>query len=109
MLRRPRNVVVEADPPNRGRSSNSEWRKITLKYRVLGYQSRPETLDHRIVGPRARGNSLQAGVGLKVNTGGVVDYFVNYDLYVTNHYRSLNASLGLGFVFYCPRNNGLIG
>jgi uncharacterized protein with beta-barrel porin domain len=53
----------------------------------------------RVVGPRARGNSFQAGVGLKVNTGGVVDFFVNYDLDVSNHYRSHNASLGLGFEF----------
>jgi outer membrane autotransporter protein len=54
---------------------------------------------YKIHGTRARGNSFQAGAGLKVNTGGIVDFFINYDLDVSDGYYSHNASLGLGFEF----------
>jgi outer membrane autotransporter protein len=58
-----------------------------------------ESGSSKIYGTRARGNSGQVGVGLKVDTGGVVDFFVNYDLDVAKGYHSHNASLGLGFEF----------
>jgi outer membrane autotransporter protein len=63
----------------------------------VGFVGAPGTA--KIVGTRARGDSLQAGVSLKINTGGVVDFFVNYDLDASNGYHSHNASLGMGFEF----------
>jgi outer membrane autotransporter protein len=53
----------------------------------------------RIVGARAYGNSFQAGTGVKVNTGGPFDAFVNYDLDVTDGYRTHKASAGVGVEF----------
>jgi outer membrane autotransporter protein len=55
--------------------------------------------EYQITGTRSRGNSFQAGVGLKINTGGAVDAFINYDLDISQGYRSHNASLVIGFVF----------
>jgi outer membrane autotransporter protein len=63
----------------------------------VGFVGSPQTFE--ITGTRSRGNSFQAGVGLKVNTGGVVDAFVNYDLDASKDYISHSASLGLGFEF----------
>ncbi|MDR2300926.1 MAG: autotransporter domain-containing protein [Deltaproteobacteria bacterium] len=54
---------------------------------------------YKIHGTRPRGNSFQAGVGLKINTGRVADIFVNYDLDVSSGYSSHTASVGLGFEF----------
>jgi hypothetical protein len=65
-----------------------------MDYSIVGYDEKSEA-----TGTRSRGNSFQAGVGLKINTGGIVDAFVNYDLDVAQGYRSHNASLGLGFEF----------
>ncbi|MDR2387983.1 MAG: autotransporter domain-containing protein [Deltaproteobacteria bacterium] len=53
----------------------------------------------KIHGTRPRGNSFQAGLGLKINTGRIVDIFVNYDLDVSRNYTSHTASVGLGFEF----------
>jgi outer membrane autotransporter protein len=53
----------------------------------------------KIVGTRARDDSFQAGVGLKINTGSTLDVFANYDLETSRGYHSHNASLGLGFEF----------
>jgi outer membrane autotransporter protein len=63
----------------------------------VGFVGSPET--YEITGTRSRSNSFQAGLGLKVNTGGVVDAFVNYDLDTSKDYLSHSASLGLGFEF----------
>jgi outer membrane autotransporter protein len=54
---------------------------------------------YRMVGARNRNGSGQFGLGLKVDTGGVVDCFVNYDLDFAEGYHSHNASLGIGFEF----------
>jgi outer membrane autotransporter protein len=54
---------------------------------------------YEITGTRPRGNSFQAGAGLKVNTGGSLDVFVNYDLDAAKNYLGHSASLGLGFEF----------
>ncbi|MDR1110235.1 MAG: autotransporter domain-containing protein [Deltaproteobacteria bacterium] len=53
----------------------------------------------RIVGLKPHANSLQAGAGLKVNTGGALDVFLNYDLDAAKDYRGHNGSLGVGFEF----------
>jgi outer membrane autotransporter protein len=84
---------------------------VTPEFR-LGYNFAVKKLDNemrvgfvgsddtaRIIGTRARGNSFQAGVGLKINTGGVLDAFVNYDLDAAHRYVSHNASIGIGFEF----------
>ncbi|MDR3154703.1 MAG: autotransporter domain-containing protein, partial [Deltaproteobacteria bacterium] len=46
----------------------------------------------------ARG-SFQVGAGLKVDTGGPVDIFVNYDLNVASGFTDHKASAGIGFQF----------
>jgi outer membrane autotransporter protein len=53
----------------------------------------------RIAGIKARTNTFQAGAGIKINTGGVVDIFANYDLDAGDGYKNHNGSLGLGFEF----------
>jgi hypothetical protein len=53
----------------------------------------------KINGTRSRGNSFQAGFSLKINTGGRLDAFINYDLDLSKHFRSHTASVGLGFKF----------
>jgi outer membrane autotransporter protein len=63
----------------------------------VGFVGSAET--YEITGTRSRGNSFQAGLGLKVNTGGVLDAFVNYDLDTSKDYLSHSASIGLGFEF----------
>jgi outer membrane autotransporter protein len=52
-----------------------------------------------VLGIRSRRNTFQAGAGVKVNTGGALDFFVNYDLDAASGYKSHNASIGLGFEF----------
>ncbi|MDR1487739.1 MAG: autotransporter outer membrane beta-barrel domain-containing protein, partial [Deltaproteobacteria bacterium] len=49
--------------------------------------------------PRSIRNTFQVGAGIKINTGGPVDFFANYDLDVASGYKSHNASLGLGIEF----------
>ncbi|MDR0356674.1 MAG: autotransporter domain-containing protein [Deltaproteobacteria bacterium] len=53
----------------------------------------------RIGGIEARSHTFQAGTGVKVNTGGLLDVFVNYDLDAGSGYKNHNISAGLGFVF----------
>ncbi|MDR1109283.1 MAG: autotransporter outer membrane beta-barrel domain-containing protein [Deltaproteobacteria bacterium] len=53
----------------------------------------------RIVGVRPGSSSFQAGAGLKVNTGGLLDVFLNYDLDAARGFHSHNGSVGLGFEF----------
>jgi outer membrane autotransporter protein len=85
--------------------------KITPELR-LGYNFAVKKLDNsmnvgfvgsnrtfKINGTRPRGNSFQAGFGLKVSAGGKLEAFVNYDLEVSKRYRSHAASVGLGFTF----------
>jgi outer membrane autotransporter protein len=63
----------------------------------VGFVGSNETFE--LTGTRSRGNSFQGGVGLKINTGGVLDAYVNYDLDASKNYLSHNASLGFGFEF----------
>jgi outer membrane autotransporter protein len=63
----------------------------------VGFVGSNETV--KIVGTRSRGNSFQAGVGVKVNSGGIVDGFLNYDIDASHSYFSSNASIGVGFEF----------
>jgi outer membrane autotransporter protein len=53
----------------------------------------------RIVGVRAPSTTFQAGAGVKINTGGPLDVFVNYDLDAGRGFTSHNASIGLGVEF----------
>jgi outer membrane autotransporter protein len=43
--------------------------------------------------------SFQAGVGIKVETGGSFDVFANYDLNISKGYHDHRASLGVGLEF----------
>jgi hypothetical protein len=63
----------------------------------VGFVGSTET--YELNGTRPRGDSFQGGVGLKLNTGGVLDAYVNYDLEASKNYVSHNASLGFGFDF----------
>jgi outer membrane autotransporter protein len=53
----------------------------------------------RIVGIRPSASSYQVGAGFKLNTGSMIDVFLNYDLDAAKSFRNHNASLGLGFDF----------
>ena len=52
-----------------------------------------------IVGSRTQKNTFNAGFGLKIDTGGLLDVFVNYDFEAASKYQSHQASLGVGFEF----------
>jgi hypothetical protein len=63
----------------------------------VGFDGSPGTTES--LWTRSRGNSVQGDVGVKVNTGGIMDAFINYDLDASRGYHSHNGSLGLGFEF----------
>ncbi|MDR1050199.1 MAG: autotransporter outer membrane beta-barrel domain-containing protein, partial [Deltaproteobacteria bacterium] len=63
----------------------------------VGFVGAPQTW--RIQGVKPRSGSFQIGAGVKVNTGGLVDIFANYDLDASSGYKAHNASLGIGFEF----------
>jgi uncharacterized protein with beta-barrel porin domain len=52
-----------------------------------------------IHGVKSSRNTFQAGAGVKINTGSVVDAYVNYDFQGASHFKSHNVSVGLGFEF----------
>jgi outer membrane autotransporter protein len=57
-------------------------------------------LSTSISGFKARGDTFQVGAGLEINTGGLLDFSVNYYCFdAGSGYKSQNASLGLGFEF----------
>jgi outer membrane autotransporter protein len=63
----------------------------------IGFVGSSDTAE--IHGVRSKRGSAQVGAGIKINTGGVVDFFANYDLDAGSGYRSHNASIGLGLEF----------
>ena len=54
---------------------------------------------YRLVGVRNPTTTYQAGLGVKIATGGPVDFFLNYDLDAGRDFTSHNGSFGIGIEF----------
>jgi outer membrane autotransporter protein len=63
----------------------------------VGFVGSPVTWE--VVGTKSLGHAFQAGLGLKIDTGGLLEAFINYDIDVSNNYVGHNAFFGLGFSF----------